>query len=503
MASTVTENNDQTTTNDNEANESPTDHSDGQMFLTEVFKVIMEEVLCKGTAVKEKVCEWQEPEQLTALLDLELREMGEPPHRLLQRIQDVIKYSVKIDHPRYFQLFSGVDYHSMAGRFLTEALNTGQYTYAAAPVFVLMENEVLRGLRLVVGWTEGDGIFCPGGSFANMYAMNLARYQAFPEVKHQGLYGLPQLAVFASQGSHHSVKKAASVLGIGMDNIILVKEDDRGRMMPEELDEKIQLAKSQGTVPFLVICTSATSALGAFDPLDQIADVCEKHKLWMHVDAAWGGGVLFSEQHRYLMKGVERVNSLSWNPHKMMLAGLQCSVFLLKNNKSLMAQCHSDVDTYLFQQDGFYDINQSVYDKTMHGRKVDCLKFWLMWKALGSNGFEQRVDMAFTKSRYLVQQVKKREGFKLVGEPEYVHVCFWFIPPSLRGKEGRTDYKDRLAEVAPAIKKRMMKQGTTLVGLQSLGDRVNFFRAVVLSPQVSLRDLDFFLDEIERLGNDL
>uniref|UniRef100_A0A3B4WPE6 Cysteine sulfinic acid decarboxylase n=1 Tax=Seriola lalandi dorsalis TaxID=1841481 RepID=A0A3B4WPE6_SERLL len=529
-----------------------TDHSEGQLFLNETFKIIMEEVLRKGTDVKEKVCEWKEPEELTLLLDLELRATGEPQHKLLQRVKDVAKYSIKTSHPRFFnQQFAGVDYHSLAGRFLTESLNTNLFTYEVAPVFVLMETEVLRGLRQLVGWTEGDGIFCPGGSTSNMYAMNLARYRLFPDVKSQGLWGLPRLTIFTSPESHYSVKKGAAYLGIGMDNVILVKVDDGGRMRPDDLDEKIKLAKSQGSVPFLVSCTSGTTVQGAFDPLDRIADVCEKHELWMHVDAAWGGSVLFSKQHRHLMKGVDRyliyrpgrcilqheegykiwsyredrllfivcvcvcvrvrvhvcvtrANSVAWNPHKMLVAGLQCSALLLKDTTNLLKQCHSANATYLFQQDKFYDVNLDVGDKSVQcSRKVDCLKLWLMWKAVGSDGLEERVDKAFIHVRYLVEQMKKREGFHLLGEPEFVNVCFWYIPPSLRGKEGTADYQDRLAKVAPVIKERMMKQGTMMVGYQPLGNRVNFFRVIVFSPLVSQRDLDFFLNEIERLGNDL
>ncbi|XP_037540409.1 cysteine sulfinic acid decarboxylase [Nematolebias whitei] len=378
------------------------------------------------------------------------------------------------------------------------------FTYEVAPVFVLMELEVLRSLRQLVGWTEGDGIFCPGGSTSNMYAMNLARYRLFPKVKSQGLWALPRLAIFTSPESHYSVKKGAAFLGFGTDNVILVKVDERGHMIPEDLDEQIELLKSQGVVPLLVSCTAGTTVQGAFDPLDGIADVCDKHKLWMHVDAAWGGSVLFSKQHRHLMKGVHRADSVAWNPHKMLVAGLQCSALLLKDTTNLLKRCHSSNASYLFQQDKFYDVNLDVGDKSVQcSRKVDCLKLWLMWKAVGSCGLEERVDKAFILVRYLVNQMKKRDGFHLLSEPEFVNVCFWFVPPSLRGREGNADYQNKLANVAPTIKERMMKQGTLMVGYQPLGDMVNFFRVTVFSPLVSHKDMDFFLDEIQRLGSDL
>ncbi|XP_055045197.2 cysteine sulfinic acid decarboxylase isoform X1 [Misgurnus anguillicaudatus] len=479
--------------------------SDGTLFLTESFKVIVEEILHKGTDIKEKVCEWKDPDQLRSLLDLELRDHGESHKQLLKRVKDVAKYSVKTCHPRFFnQLFAGVDYHALTGRFLTETLNTSQYTYEVAPVFVLMEEEVLRKLRSLVGWSEGDGIFCPGGSLSNMYAMSTARYWAFPNVKTQGLWAIPRLAIFTSQQSHYSMMKAAAFLGIGTENVFVVKADERGSMIPEDLEAKIVLAKSQDAVPFFVNATAGTTVQGAFDPLNRIADISKRNGIWMHVDAAWGGSVLFSKKHRHLVSGIERANSVTWNPHKMLLAGLQCSVVLFRDTTDLLMQCHSSKATYLFQQDKFYDTSLDTGDKSIQcGRKVDCLKLWLMWKAIGSHGFAERVDKAFSLARYLVAEMKKRENFQLVSERQFVNVCFWYIPPSLRGKENSTDYQEKLSKVAPIIKERMVKCGTTMVGYQPMEGYVNFFRMVVVSPQLTTKDMDFFLNEIERLGKDL
>nr|BAL22277.1 cysteine sulfinate decarboxylase [Anguilla japonica] len=481
------------------------DHAEGQHFLKEAFRIILEEALCQGTDTKEKVCEWRDPEELRAILDLELRDGGESHDQLLRRVRDVAKYSVKTSHPLFFnQLFAGVDYHALAGRFLTETLNTSQYTYEVAPVFVLMEEVVLSQLRSLVGWEAGDGIFYPGGSVSNMYAINLARYRAFPQVKLRGPWAVPRLAVFTSQEGHYSIRKAASFQGIGLGNVFMVNVDERGRMIPEDLDLRIELAKMQGAVPFLVSATSGTTIQGSFDPLDRIASVCEKHGLWMHVDAAWGGSVLLSKKHRHLLNGIERADSVTWNPHKMLLTGLQCSVFLLKDTTNLLKRCHCANATYLFQQDKFYDVSLDTGDKSVQcGRKVDCLKLWLMWKAVGTQGLEERVDKAFTYTRYLVEEMKKREGFRLVNEPQFVNVCLWFIPPSLRGMEDSEDYREKLSKVAPNIKERMMRKGSMMVGYQPQKGRVNFFRMVVLSPQISQEEMDFFLDEIERLGRDL
>ncbi|XP_007191597.2 acidic amino acid decarboxylase GADL1 isoform X1 [Balaenoptera ricei] len=482
-----------------------TDARAGEKFVEEACRLIMEEVVLKATDINEKVCEWRPPEQLKQLLDLELRDTGEPHQRLLELCQDVIRYSVKTNHPRFFnQLYAGLDYYSLVARFMTEALNPSVYTYEVSPVFLLVEEAVLKKMIEFIGWKEGDGIFNPGGSVSNMYAMNLARYKYCPDIKEKGLSGLPRLILFTSAECHYSMKKAASFLGIGTENACFVETDGRGKMIPEELERQVWQAKKEGAAPFLVCATSGTTVLGAFDPLDEIADICERHGLWLHVDASWGGSALMSRKHRKLLHGIHRADSVAWNPHKMLMAGIQCCAFLVKDKSDLLKKCYSAKASYLFQQDKFYDVSYDTGDKSIQcSRRPDAFKFWMTWKALGTLGLEEKVNRALALSRYLVEEIKKREGFKLLMEPEYANVCFWYIPPSLREMEEGPEFWAKLHLVAPAIKERMMKKGSLMLGYQPHRGKVNFFRQVLISPQVRREDMDFLLDEIDLLGRDM
>ncbi|XP_069929000.1 acidic amino acid decarboxylase GADL1 isoform X3 [Oryctolagus cuniculus] len=355
-----------------------------------------------------------------------------------------------------------------------------------------------------IGWKEGDGIFNPGGSVSNMYAMNLARYKYCPNIKEKGLSGLPRFVVFTSAESHYSMKKAASFLGIGAENVCFVETDGRGKMIPAELEKQVWQAREEGAAPFLVCATSGTTVLGAFDPLDEIADICERHGLWLHVDASWGGSALLSRKHRKLLHGIHRADSVAWNPHKMLMAGIQCCALLVKDHSDLLKKCYSANASYLFQQDKFYDVSYDTGDKSIQcSRRPDAFKFWMTWKALGTLGLEERVNRALALSRYLVDEIKKREGFKLLMEPEYANICFWYIPPSLREMEEGPEFWAKLNLVAPAIKERMMKKGSLMLGYQPHRGKVNFFRQVVISPQVRREDMDFLLDEIDLLGRDM
>lgn len=476
-------------------------------FLKEAIELMLEKAVFQATNRNNRVVEWKAPEELQKTLDLDLSNDPVSHDKLMQLIKDTIQYSVKTGHPYFVnQLFSSVDPYGLVGQWLGDALNPSVYTYEVSPVFTLMEETVLHEMRRIVGFPDGrgDGIFCPGGSIANGYAISCARYNFIPDVKNKGLHGLPRLVLFTSEDAHYSIKKMASLLGLGSDNVYLIRANSKGKMDPHHLEQEIQRALEEGAAPFMVSATAGTTVLGAFDPLPQIADLCEKYKLWLHVDAAWGGGALISKKHRHILEGIERADSVTWNPHKLLTVPQQCSTFLLRH-EGILSACHSASAQYLFQKDKFYDTQYDTGDKHIQcGRRADVLKFWFMWKAKGTAGLEEHIDTVFDNADYFTEQIKKRDGFEMVlRNPECTNVCFWYIPPSLRGQENQPDFNERLHKVAPKIKERMIKEGSMMVTYQPLRDHPNFFRLVLQNSGVDRADMDYFVREFERLGHDL
>uniref|UniRef100_A0A674C9G4 Glutamate decarboxylase 1b n=1 Tax=Salmo trutta TaxID=8032 RepID=A0A674C9G4_SALTR len=459
-----------------------------------------------------KVLDFHHPHQLLEGMEgfnLELSDQPESLEQILVDCRDTLKYGVRTGHPRFFnQLSTGLDIIGLAGEWLTSTANTNMFTYEIAPVFVLMEQLTLKKMREIIGWPsgEGDGIFSPGGAISNMYSVMIARYKYFPEVKTKGMSAAPRLVLFTSEHSHYSIKKAGAALGFGSENVVLLSTDERGRVIPADLEAKILDVKQKGYHPLFVNATAGSTVYGAFDPINEIADICEKYNMWLHVDGAWGGGLLMSRKHRHKFSGVERANSVTWNPHKMMGVPLQCSAILVRE-KGILAGCNSMCAGYLFQPDKQYDVSYDTGDKAIQcGRHVDIFKFWLMWKAKGTVGFEQHIDKCLDLSQYLYDKIRNREGYEMVfeGVPQHTNVCFWYIPPSLRGMEHNSkEYREKLHKVAPNIKAMMMESGTTMVGYQPQGQKVNFFRMVISNPAALQSDIDFLIDEIERLGRDL
>jgi sulfinoalanine decarboxylase len=406
---------------------------------------------------------------------------------------------------------------------LTAATNVSMYTYEVAPVYSVMEKEIFAKMHKLLGWSEGevhDGIFCPGGSLSNFYGMNLARFNKCQkmgiDIKKQGMRAAPDLVAFISEQGHYSIKKSAAFLGIGTDNVVDVQADEYGRMVPAALEAAIEASIAKGQTPFFIQCTAATTVLGGFDDFNAVCDIAAKHDIWVHVDGAWGSSVVLSPDYRYLMAGVERCDSVSWNPHKMMGVPLQCSAFLVRHDGILMP-AHAYGAAYLFQKDklnGHLDTG----DKSVQcGRKVDVLKLWLTWACYGDEGYARHVNNFMARAKYLASQVQQSPNFQLVtdvGTHTASNVCFWFIPPSVRKEEFKgsanmsEEWKTAVHRAAATIKSRMQEKGSCMIGFQSIAIHddpkpANFFRMVVMDFHVTNAEMDYLLAEIELLGADL
>nr|KAG5696067.1 hypothetical protein BaRGS_017179 [Batillaria attramentaria] len=443
-------------------------HDDGDED-DEVSQILMQYYVTELDR-KSKIVDFHHPHQLREMMGhcLDIDQSPRDLEQLLSDCKETLKYCVKTGHPHFFnQLSTGIDVVGLAGEWLTALSNTNMFTYEVAPVFTLMEDVVLKRMLSKVGWEDGEGVLAPGGAVSNFYGVLLARHNAFPNAKADGMPSGVRPIVFTSEQDYNLMK-------FGPDEDGGAGVADCGKMITSELEKQLAAAKEEGKTPIMVNAMAGSTVLGAFDPLDAIADICQKHGLWMHVDGAWGGSILLSRDYRHLAKGIERADSLTWNPHKMMGVPLQCSAILCRHKKFLQSANQMKAD-YLFQPDKNYDVSWDTGDKTIQcGRHNDIFKLWLMWRAKGDDGFETQINHNFEMAKYLRDKVKEREGFHLL-----------------------------VKEVAPTIKARMMEAGTTMVQYQPLGKLPNCFRVALSNPVVTLADLDFLVDEIERLGRDI
>ncbi|XP_073959837.1 cysteine sulfinic acid decarboxylase-like [Choristoneura fumiferana] len=469
----------------------------GHSFLGKVYNIVKEES-CGDTPL----IRFEHPKDLEKILDIDISEATD--ERNLERcVRQVLQYSVKTNKPTFRnQLFGAMDPYGLSAAWILEAFNTSQYTYEVAPAFTLVEMKVLSHVLKVFGIPDGDGIFSPGGSMSMLYAIVAARFRAFPEVKSKGMRGLPELVLFTSEDSHYSIKKAAHWLGFGTESVRVIKTNAKGQMIVEELELAVLKDKEAGKYPLLVNATAGTTVLGAIDPLQKTADVCKKYGIWMHVDACWGGSLILSQKHKSKLNGIERAHSISWNPHKMAGAPLQCSVFLVRE-KGLLHEANSAAAQYLFQQDKFYDVSYDTGDKSIQcGRKIDAFKLWMMWKARGDAGLNQLADHTMELAQFCLNTVAKRPGFRLVCDDlQCPNVCFWYIPTRFRGEREDGEWWDRMHRITCLIKECLTKKSLLMVAYSPLRGHKNFFRlALTFHPVMQETHILEMLASIEECG---
>ncbi|MFT7647493.1 MAG: glutamate decarboxylase [Candidatus Poriferisodalaceae bacterium] len=441
---------------------------------------------------------------------------------VLAAVEQVIEYSMHTSHPRFVnQNFAGPDPVSVVGDWLGAALNTTGATFEAAPVFTLMESAVLDKLGRLAGYVStGEsngslpvlppGLFCAGGSMGTLLALQLARHRHQPDVTLNGSNG-DRLALFVSDAGHYAASKSAALLGIGTSGVVKVATDHLGAMLPAALDAAIDDALASGQTPFAVIGTSGTTVTSAFDDLNAIADICEVRGLWLHVDGCYGGSALFSPEHAWRLRGVERSDSFVWNLHKMLGMTQQCTALLVRDPAQL-APCFATGADYLFQPDklhGEYDSGDRTFQCA---RRVDVLKLWLTWKTRGDEGFAARLDHAFAMAEHTRQRIADSDGaFVSVVSGSFTSVVFAWVPPHLRpmtaalgtGPTGDVNLaglsepvRAELHALPPKIKAQMQANGTGMIGYQPIHG-LNTFRMICMSPTLKATDVDVLLEAIE------
>lgn len=442
-----------------------------------------------------KVIDFREPTDLAASLKLGLPQSGRGEEEVLTTADLYLRHCVRTAHPQFVNpLWAGFSTPGVAGELLAAATNTSIYTYEVAPVATLMEQKVIRTLLDMAGFNDGDGIFLTGGSNANLVAMLSARHHAFPDVRTRGLCdGTDQRPVIMiSDQAHYSFGKAANVLGLGTANVIEVATDETGHMIPDALDQSLRQARNEGRAPFMVAATSGTTVIGAFDPLEEIGDICRNHDVWFHVDGALGGAMLFSDNYRHLLKGLQRADSMAWDFHKLLGMPLICSVLLLNGPHTLQPAVQSRDTEYLFH--GGTDEGFDLGVKSLQcGRRVDVLKLWLAWQYHGTAGWQSRVEHLMNLAKHAESRVTTSDRLSLAVPRQSISVCFQVKPP--HGLD--------IGRFTIDVRDRLYKTGRALVNYALLKDGRAVIRLVQANADVTTADIDCFFDKVEMTAGEL
>jgi glutamate/tyrosine decarboxylase-like PLP-dependent enzyme len=437
------------------------------------------------------VVNYESAKKLKSLLNLNLSQEGVGKDVLLDEIRDYLKYSVRTTHPQFNnQLQAGANFESLLGEVISFITNTTMATFEVAPVASLMEAKLVDELCSKIGYTEGGGIMLTGGSNANLLALHCARNTLVPEIKYKGNQGI-DLCIFVSEEAHYSFKKAVMLMGMGLDNLILIDCDKSGKMIPTDLEAKIISAKKNGKKPIMIASTCGTTVKGAFDPIQENQLIADKYELWHHIDGAWGGAALFSDLVGDKLSVAHKADSFTFDAHKVLSTGIITSFLLTKREGAIAAANSGGGSEYLFHhyENADYDTGKS---SLQCGRKVDALKLWLSWKSLGHKGMTNYVDNQIQKMQYFRNLVVEHPRLNLVCEPEYLNVCFQVVPcnKSLEIDQYNID-----------LRFKMVKAGKFLVNFSSDKDGTFYFRLVFANGVTEKEDILYFIEELLKLAN--
>ena len=438
------------------------------------------------------VIEYRSAKDLKSHLNLELSENGEGIGVLIDEIKTYLKNSVRANHPQYNnQLQGGANFESLLGELIAFVTNTTMATFEVAPVASIIEKKLISKLNDIIGYHEGGGIMLTGGSNANLLALHCARNLLLPEAKYKGNQG-KSLCTFVSEEAHYSFKKAVMLMGLGLDNLILIKSDINGKMLASDLEDKIREVKNAGKIPLMIASTFGTTVKGAFDPIEQIQDLAEKYQIWHHIDGAWGGAAMFSDKLKTHLQEAKRADSFTFDAHKVLGTGIITSFLLTKREASIFAANSGGGSQYIFHhyENSDYD---SGRESLQCGRKVDALKLWFMWKSRGTKGLGEFVDGQFAKAQYLKNQIIENPRLRLLFEPEFLNVCFQVIPKneSLEINQFNLDLRFKL-----------VKEGKFLINYSSDSDGTIYFRFVMTNSETQNEDLDYLIEELLKLSDE-
>lgn len=354
---------------------------------------------------------------------------------VLAAVSQILTYSVNTwDQGFLDKLYSSPTPVGLIAELLVATLNTNVHVYSVSPALTVVEKHTARALASLFGFKGpyAGGITVAGGSASNLTSLIIARSHLYPETKEQG-NGSAKFVIFTSQHGHYSLDKAAIISGIGKSNVRLVPVDGKGQMRADALEEMISQAGTEGFTPLYVNATAGTTVLGSYDPLEEIAAVCKRKNVWMHVDASWGGPVVFSPELRASrLEGIELADSVTVNPHKMLNVPVTCS-FLLGPDMRVFRGANRTDASYLFHGDEDVEDDDAVWDLAdltlQCGRRGDALKMALAWVYYGTEGLTAQVSGAFAQAEFLAGEIRKREPvFALASEdvPPCLQVCFYY-----------------------------------------------------------------------------
>jgi aromatic-L-amino-acid decarboxylase len=425
-------------------------------------------------------------------------EAGATPDAALRQFAEQIEpYPFGNGHPRFFGwVNSPPTLMGIFGEALAATLNPSNAGGNHAPIYV--ERQVIDWFKQLVGFpAESMGLLVSGGSTAALTGLTVARHtKAGFDVRAEGLQsGHPRLIVYKGAEGHGCNQKAIELLGIGSANLRIVPHDSSQRISVPELDAAIRKDVDAGYRPIAVVASAGTVNTGAIDPLDEIADLCARHHVWLHVDAAYGGPAILTRKYHDVLSALSRADSIALDPHKWLYVPVEAGIVLVRDGQA-MRNAFSLVPPYLRTDASTTGVGGPTWLSEygfQQTRGFNALKVWLALKHHGWSGYRQAIEKDIELAEYLANQVKQTPELELCEPQSLSIVCFRYVPHPLRGNE------TALNALNKALVERIQLGGEAFLSSTVMNDRF-WLRACVVNFRTQREDIDALVRLVQSAG---
>ncbi len=471
-------------------------------FLSDAEIVIKALKKFYDESVSEKKPVIVQPSLKDIIDDLDLasyvNEGGLTQDRLSEFMEKYLSSTTRLHHPTYMaHQVAAPHYAGAIGSLIDGFTNNAMAIYEMGPAAAAIEYFIINWLLKKVGWPPSPieapndnkntdfagGVLVHGGSLANLTALISARNRIVPDVWKKGTP--TDLALLAPQGAHYSIARASGILGIGQDSIYDLDVDERGAIIPDRLPNAYEKLKNDGKRAFALTANACSTAVGIYDPLQEIGDFCKAHDIWFHVDGAHGASALLSEKQRHLLKGVEKADSVIWDAHKLMRTPTLCAALLVRDHRTI---------DHAFQQEAsylFHEKEQPGFD-FMH-RTVECtkaglgLKLFMVLAALGEQGLAEHIERQMELAVEAFEYFHPLTEFECPVRPQSNILCF------------RIEGSDHLQLL---IRNRLIADGEFYISTTSFNG-IRFLRLALMNPKTKLEHIKKLVQRVREIRDSI
>ncbi|MFX0013368.1 MAG: pyridoxal phosphate-dependent decarboxylase family protein [Promethearchaeota archaeon] len=385
------------------------------------------------------------PKEIFDQLPLEPPIRGEDFESIFNDFEEIILPGITHwQSPNFFAYFpANSSYASILAEMLMTALGAQCMSWETSPAATELEERVMEWLRDMIGLPKDfTGVIQDTASTSTICSLLTAREKLSDyEINLTGMNNKGILTTYCSTETHSSIEKAVKIIGTGNANLQKIPVDENYALDPDALIEAIDSDIKNDKKPLAVIATIGTTGSTAIDPLKEIGDICSKHKIWLHVDAALAGTALLLPEYRWMIEGIENADTFVFNPHKWMFTNFDCSAYFIKDPEALVRTFEILPEYLKTKAEGVKNFRDWGLQL---GRRFRALKLWFVIRNLGVEGLQKKVRYHISLANSLSKEIEKSPNFELLAPVPLNTVCFRYHPPTIDDDEELNQLNEKL-----------------------------------------------------------